>query len=157
MKNDPKTAAPVEYRTSGVRQLVLVAEDHDDTRFLLKLWMEMRGCEVVEARNGEEAVRMAEAMGPDLVLMDTNLPLVDGLMATRRIRKMETFCNVPIVFLSGHAQPDFRIAALASGGNEYLVKPFDPDELDSALERHLGKAQPWKLSDLQISRLEKEP
>jgi CheY-like chemotaxis protein len=149
-KEARKTPAPVENPTSGVRQLVLVVEDHDDTRFLLRLWMEMRGCRVVEARNGEEAVRLAEALGPDLVLMDTNLPLLDGLMATRRIRNMKTICNVPIVFLSGHAQPDLRLAALASGGNEYLVKPFDPKELDSALERHLGKAPPRSSGDLQI-------
>jgi DNA-binding response OmpR family regulator len=111
--------------------------------------MEMRGCTVVEARNGEEAVRLAEALGPDLVLMDTNLPLMDGLMATRRIRNIKTVCNVPIVFLSGHAQPDLRIAALASGGNEYLVKPFDPKEFDNALERHLGKVQSRKLNELE--------
>lgn len=149
MKKHRKTSSPIEDPTLGVRHLVLVVEDHDDTRFMLKLWMEMRGCRVVEARNGEEAVRLAEAIGPDLVLMDTNLPLVDGLMATRRIRKIKTVGNVPIVFLSGHTQPDVRVAAFASGGNEYLVKPFDPDELDSALERHLGNAQPRKLSDLQ--------
>ena len=142
MQNDSHTATPRGKRSSGIGHLVLVAEDHDDTRSLLRLWMEMHGRRVVEARNGEEAVRLAEATGPDLVLMDTNLPLVDGLVATRRIRQLKTVCNVPIVFLSGHAQPDRRLAALASGGNEYLVKPFDPDELEGALKRHLGNALP---------------
>src|SRR5215213_11295115 len=82
---------------------VLVAEDHDDTRLLLRTLLERRGLAVVEAADGVEACDVAEREHPDLILMDGGLPLLDGIAATRRLRGLATFSAVPIVFLSGHA------------------------------------------------------
>ena len=123
----PATAAP---------HVVLVVEDHEDTRFMLRVLLEMRGLEVVEAADGEEAVRAAESVRPGLVLMDGGLPLLDGLAAERRIRESEGLRGVPVVMLSGRAEPDFRARALASGCDGFLVKPFSAAQLDSVLERH---------------------
>jgi CheY-like chemotaxis protein len=133
--HDPLDASPVG--ATGVKPLVLVVEDHDDTRFLLRYLMEIHGYCVIEAEDGEKAVRLAEAAHPDLILMDTSLPRLDGLMATRRIREIAALHDVPIVFLSGHAQPDFRAVALATGGNDYLLKPIKLSELEEVVERHL--------------------
>lgn len=119
--------------------LVLVAEDHDDTGFMLQYVLEMRGCTVAIARDGETAVREAENACPDLILMDTGLPILDGLAATRRIRELAMLRNVPIIFISGHAQPAFRAEALETGGTDFLVKPFEIARLEKILERHLGK------------------
>jgi DNA-binding response OmpR family regulator len=117
---------------------VLVVEDHDDTRFLLRYLLEMWGCRVAMAEDGLAAVCMAEQTRPDLILMDAGLPRLDGLAATRRIRELAAMHDVPIVFLSGHAELPFRAAALETGGSDYLIKPFAIDQLEKALERHLG-------------------
>src|SRR4051812_20423164 len=85
--------------------LVLIVDDHADTRDLLRYVVEMIGARVVEATDGEEAVRLATNMIFDLILMDTTLPRVDGLMATKRIRQLDGGEKVGIFFLSGHAQP----------------------------------------------------
>jgi CheY-like chemotaxis protein len=139
MTNDPANASTATRPTANAKPLVLVVEDHDDTRFMLKYLMELRGCLVVEAADGEEAVRLAEMTHPSLILMDTSLPRLDGLQATRRIRELAMLHNVPVVFISGHAQPNFRAVALATGGNDYLVKPVRLSELEKTVERHLGK------------------
>jgi CheY-like chemotaxis protein len=116
---------------------VLVAEDHEDTRCLLRTLLERRGLAVVEAGDGFEAVDAAERERPDLILMDGGLPLLDGLAATRRLRRVPALSSVPIVFLSGHAGPQAESDALDAGCDEYVVKPFDIARLDRVLNRHL--------------------
>jgi CheY-like chemotaxis protein len=139
MTNDQKPAPAVDQSATGAKPLVLVVDDHADTRFMLRYLLETRGCDVVEAGDGEEAVRLAWKMCPDLILMDMMLPRLDGLAAMLRIRELATLSHVPVIFLSGHAQPDVRAAALAIGGNDYLVKPLKLSELELTVERHLVK------------------
>jgi CheY-like chemotaxis protein len=142
--NDLKDAPLARRQTKSVKPLVLVVEDHDDTRFLLEYLLGMRGCRVTIAEDGETALRLAESQRPDLILMDASLPRLDGLEATRRIRAHAALHDVPIVFLSGHAHPSFRHVALETGGNDYLIKPFKIDELERVLERHLAKYEAVK-------------
>lgn len=118
---------------------VLVAEDHADTRALLRMLLEKRGLWVVEAVDGFDAVKTAERERPDLILMDGGLPLLDGVAATRRLRGLPAFSAVPIVFISGHAGPQARTAALDAGCDDYVVKPFDLAQLDKVLHRHLPR------------------
>lgn len=117
---------------------VLVAEDHEDTRLMLRTLLERRGLAVVEAGDGFEALDAAERERPDLILMDGSLPLLDGVAATRRLRDMPAFSAVPIVFLSGHAEQRAQTAALDAGCDEYVTKPFDIERLYRVLNRHLG-------------------
>jgi two-component system cell cycle response regulator DivK len=119
--------------------LVMVAEDHADTRFLLRTLLEMRGLAVVEAENGVQAVELAESIHPDLILMDGSLPRLDGCSATRRMRGLASLSGVPIVFLSGHAGPQHQRAAHDAGCDEYMVKPLDIARLDNVLQRLLPK------------------
>jgi DNA-binding response OmpR family regulator len=136
-----RASAAKRKRDSGsLPPLVLVVEDHEDTRFLLKTMLERRGYRVSEAGDGEEGVRLARRERPRLVIMDATLPRLDGLAATRRIRSDSALEGVPVVFLSGHAQPDFRAAALDAGGTDFLVKPIALEDLASVLERHLRAA-----------------
>jgi CheY-like chemotaxis protein len=138
--NDRRTDAPsAPKQATPVKPLVLVVEDHDDTRFMLGYLLGIRGCRVVLAEDGEMAVRVAESQCPDLILMDATLPRLDGLEATRRIRETPALARIPIVFLSGHAQASFRAVALETGGNDFIVKPFAIDQLERVLDRHLGK------------------
>lgn len=136
-----KMNAPPRYGAAQEdgKPLVLVAEDHEDTVFLLSYLLSVHGCNVTMAGDGEEAVRIVETMRPALVLMDISLPRLDGLSAVRRIRQIRALDAIPIVFLSGHAEASFRATALAHGGNDYLVKPFGLVELEHILERYIGK------------------
>ncbi|HYY95981.1 MAG TPA: response regulator [Pyrinomonadaceae bacterium] len=136
--NDRTDAFPARRRAACAKPLVLVVEDHDDTRLMLKYLLERRGCRVALAADGETAFHVAEQTLPDLILMNAGLPRVDGLEATRRIRKTSALACVPVVFLSGHAEAPFRAAALETGGNDYLIKPFEVEQLERVLERHLG-------------------
>jgi CheY-like chemotaxis protein len=101
----------------------------------------MRGCTVIEAADGEQAVRLAETASPDLILMDGTLPRLDGLGATRRIRQLHNGRNTPIVFISGSAEPNFRSIALAAGCDDFLLKPLNFELLGRVLEKHLGTQQ----------------
>lgn len=118
---------------------VLVVEDFEDNRFMMRRLLEMSGYRVLEAINGEEAVEMAERERPGLILMDLSLPLLDGLAATRRIRQYEELRDVPIVAVSAHDTADFHADALAAGCNDYVTKPIDFDQLEALLRRLLPK------------------
>ena len=120
---------------NGAGPTVLVVEDFEDNRFMMRRLLEMSGYRVVEAVNGEEAVETARRTRPDLILMDLSLPLLDGLAATRRIREHEELKRVPIVAVSAHDTADFHAEALAAGCNEYVTKPIDFDQLERLLTR----------------------
>lgn len=123
------------------RPLALVVEDHEDTRFLLKYLLTTRGFDVAEAGNGEEAVEAAERLRPCLILMDYSLPRLDGVCAMRRMRELAALNSVPIIILSGHAEPAWQMEARNAGCDDYLIKPFDMERLDRALTRHLSGGQ----------------
>lgn len=112
---------------------ILIAEDHDDTRLLLRLWLERRGYRVVEAVDGEEAVEAARRECPGIVLMDLSLPKLDGLAATRRIREDPQTRDALVVALTAHAEPQYRANALDAGVNAVVTKPVDLDWLGGFL------------------------
>jgi CheY-like chemotaxis protein len=118
---------------------VMVAEDFADTRFLLKVLLERRGCRVIEAADGLEAVKLAERERPDLILMDLNLPVLDGCAATTRIREHDALQTVPIVAVSAYLREDWEWKARArqAGFTDYVTKPLDLDQLDNLLNHHL--------------------
>lgn len=117
---------------------VLVAEDHEDTRVMLRTLLEMKGCQVMEAGNGVEAVEVARREQPALILMDGSLPLLDGLDATRLIREDALLSEISIVSLNGWGTPSYHAAALAAGCNDCLEKPIDFERLESHLLRLLN-------------------
>ena len=135
-------APPGRLAASGAK--VLVAEDHEDTRELLRTILERRGLTVFEAADGVEALDAAERERPDLILMDGGLPRLDGISATRRMRASASLSGVPIVFLSGHAGPQHQTAARDAGCDEYVVKPFDTARLDRVLNRLLPRPRETK-------------
>lgn len=118
---------------------VLLVEDTEDNRFMMRRLLEMSGYGVIEATNGEEAVRLAESERPALILMDLSLPVIDGLAATRAIRKLDGFKETPIVAVSAHDTSDFQSEALAAGCNSYITKPIDFSHLETLIARLLGK------------------
>ena len=112
---------------------VLVVEDHDDTREMLHTLLEMWGCRVVEACNGLEAVEAASRERPQVILMVSRLPFLDGLEATRRIRKNGLRDQVKILALNGSGSPLYHADALAAGCDDSIEKPFDLDRLRTYL------------------------
>lgn len=95
----------------------------------------MSGYEVHEAVNGEQAVENAQIIVPDIILMDLSLPKIDGLTATRRIRRMPSLKRVPIVVVTAHDTAGFHTEALASGCTEFVTKPVDFGQLELLLKR----------------------
>jgi len=121
-----------------VKKMFLVVEDFEDSRFMMRRLLEMAGYNVLEASDGEQAVKIAVEARPVLILMDLSLPKLDGLAATRQIRKKKGLKAVPIVAVSAHDSPESRTEALAAGCDEYVTKPIDFDHLTKLLERFLS-------------------
>jgi two-component system cell cycle response regulator DivK len=117
------------------KKLFLVVEDFEDSRFMMRRLLEMAGFRVVEATDGEQAVKLAVEKRPALILMDLSLPKLDGLTATKIIRRQKGLSELPIVAVSAHDSPESRREALAAGCNEYVAKPIDFDQLKSVLHR----------------------
>ncbi len=114
---------------------VLLVEDTEDNRFMMRRLLELSGYQVSEAVNGVEAVRAAEHESPDIILMDLSLPIVDGLAATRQIRQLRGLGSVPIIAVSAHDSADFHSEALAAGCDAYITKPIDYSELEELIGR----------------------
>ena len=112
---------------------VLLVEDTEDNRFMMRRLLEMTGYRVVEAMNGEEAVSLAKAECPQLILMDLSLPVIDGLAATRLIRKLPDCQHTPIIAVSAHDTSDFQSEAIQAGCNCYITKPIDFNELEAMI------------------------
>lgn len=117
------------------RPTILLVEDFDDTRLMMKLWLSRSGYRVIEAENGEEAVTQAERELPDLIIMDVMMPGLNGLDATRRIRQHQALRDTPIVAVSAYGGNEYRAIALEAGCTEYVSTPFDPTELKALIEK----------------------
>ena len=116
----------------------MVVEDYDDTRLLLRKGLEGLGYSVLEATNGQEAVDIAGREHPDLILMDLDLPILDGIAATQRIRQDANLETVPIVAVTAYPMSYTHVKAFAKGCNEYMAKPIDMTELANLVNRYLS-------------------
>jgi CheY-like chemotaxis protein len=121
---------------------ILVAEDERDIRDLIAFTLRFAGYDVVTANNGEEAVQLTQQELPDLVLTDVRMPKMTGYDACRLIKQNPATAHIPVVFLSAKGQEAEVEAGLASGGDEYLLKPFAPDQLTRKVADILDKARP---------------
>ena len=121
---------------------ILVAEDDDDNRDILRTLLTLRGFDVVEAADGQQAVEVARASQPDLILMDLRMPVMNGLAATRAIRQRPEphLRAIPIVALSAYHPSQHGAVALAAGCNDYVLKPIDYEHLESVIARLLKRA-----------------
>ena len=118
---------------AGRAPTILVAEDDADVRLMMKTLLEMRGYRVLLAESGPEAVETARAGRPDLILMDLQLPRLNGFAVARFVRQSDDLRAVPIVVVSGHDPAKHRNLALAAGCNAYVQKPIDFDRLDELI------------------------
>ena len=105
---------------------ILVVDDHADNRRILRDLLGSAGFEILEAKTGEEAVAQAAAAVPDLILMDIQLPGIDGYEATRRIKASEALRRIPVIVVTSYALSGDDAKAMAAGANDYVAKPFSP-------------------------------
>ena len=114
---------------------VLVAEDSSDTRIMLKRAFELKGYHVVEAEDGQQALDLARRYHPNLIVVDLNMPVLDGLETIKNFRKLEGEGNyTPIVAITAYDVYGMEEAAKENGTNAYLTNPLDLEELDRALK-----------------------
>ncbi len=106
---------------------ILVVEDNDQNLYLVRFILEKNEYEVIEARDGETGVELAVRERPELVLMDIQLPNIDGLEATRRIRASKADDDIPIIALTSYAMASDREKCLEAGCTGYIEKPINPD------------------------------
>jgi two-component system cell cycle response regulator DivK len=118
---------------------VLYIEDNDDNVYMLKMRLELLGdFEVVSAEDGEKGCALALSEGPDIILMDLEMPVVDGWEATRRLKADPQTRDIPIIALSAHALAGERDKALAAGADEFDTKPIEFERLVATLHRLLS-------------------
>ncbi|HYT49390.1 MAG TPA: response regulator [Pyrinomonadaceae bacterium] len=108
---------------------ILVVEDFDDTRLMMKMWLMKKGYRVIEAETGEEAITIAKREHPDLIIMDMMMPGMNGLDATQQIRQYQSLRRTPIVAVSAYGADEYRRIAIEAGCDEYVSTPFEPREL----------------------------
>jgi CheY-like chemotaxis protein len=120
-------------------QTILIVDDQNDNLVLLSLWLQNLDYRVVTAVNGEAAVEVARIAGPQLILMDIAMPVMDGLDAARRIRQTPEISDLPIIFLTSYDTKDFRQRAGEAGGDGYLTKPYDFDRVSKLILTLLPK------------------
>lgn len=121
------------------RPVVMLVEDYRDTREMMRHMLEVSGCRVVEASNGQEAIELSQHGELDLVLMDLNMPVLDGFTATLRIREYERTRDVPVVAVTAFDTEEFRAAAGAVGCCDFVVKPIDHEHLSALITRLLPR------------------
>ncbi|HEY0461428.1 MAG TPA: response regulator [Pyrinomonadaceae bacterium] len=119
-----------------MKRKILVVEDYEDARLFMKYLLESYGYQVIEAADGLEAVEALKSQFPDLILMDIGLPLMDGLTATRAIRKFKQGADIPIIAVTIHGRELYK-KAIEAGFNDLLTKPVDFSALEALLNQYL--------------------
>ena len=120
---------------------ILIVEDHEGVRTLLREWLSdtFPGCRILEAKSGEEAVTMAQAQTPDIILMDIGLPQMDGIQATPRIK--DALPHTQVVIVTNHEAAEFKREATVAGASSYVLKDRIDTELIPVMTKLLSQAQ----------------
>jgi two-component system cell cycle response regulator DivK len=125
-----------------MRKRILVVEDQEDLRAILRDLLSTSGFTVIEALDGAEGVAKATSERPDLVLMDIQLPVLDGYDATRQIKALPGFAAIPIIAVSSFAMKGDEEKARASGCDDYVTKPYTPVDLLRLVRRYFAERAP---------------
>jgi CheY-like chemotaxis protein len=122
----------------SVQKTVLVVDDYDEVRLVTRRALETFGYRVVEAASGAEAVRVAQAEAPDLILLDLSMPAMDGFATIHQLRRLLGLRDVPVIAVSAHTAREVREDALAAGCRDFITKPAPLERLRTAVERLLA-------------------
>lgn len=119
-------------------QTILVCDDEEALRALMRAALDPSGCEIVEARDGDEALELARTVRPDLIVLDMMMPGRTGLEVLAELRGDEEFAETPVIVLTARAQASDRDAAALAGASQFITKPFSPRELCATVEQLLN-------------------
>jgi CheY-like chemotaxis protein len=128
-----------ERSVSEESPLILIADDEDDIKMILGMYLETCGFRVLTAYDGLDAIERIKESKPDLILMDIMMPVLDGVEVTRQIKATEETRDIPIVMLTAAAQSEMVERALKAGAEEYIAKPFEPDRVKEIIDRILSR------------------
>ncbi len=120
------------------KKKILLVEDEVDFRMAVRLRLENAGYDVIEAMDGAAGLEMARHQGPDLIILDLMLPKMDGYKVCRFLKFDEKFRHIPVVMLTARAQPTDNETGLAVGADEYLTKPYKPQDLLGTISKLLA-------------------
>jgi two-component system, cell cycle response regulator DivK len=120
-----------------MKKCILVVEDQEDNRQILRDLLTSGGFDMIEAENGADAIAAAEANRPDLILMDIQLPILDGYEATRRIKANPDLKSIPIIVVTSYALSGDEDKARRAGCDDYVAKPFSPRELLAKIKAYV--------------------
>ncbi len=118
---------------------ILIAEDDNDIRELIVLTLQFNGFEVVPAEDGQIAVEAAQKSNFDLILMDVRMPRMTGYQACEKLKSLESTKHIPVIFLSAKGQEAEIATGLKAGAEDYILKPFAPDELIGTIKRVISE------------------
>jgi two-component system cell cycle response regulator DivK len=116
---------------------ILIIEDNEQNLYLLRFLLEKNGFLVAAATTGQRGLALARELRPDLVLLDVQLPEMDGYAVAAELRKLESEARTPIIAVTSHAMVGDREKALAAGATDYIEKPINPDTFVGQIRRHL--------------------
>jgi two-component system cell cycle response regulator DivK len=124
-----------------VTKRILIIEDQEDNRAIMRDLLSGAGFELIEAMDGAEGVKLAQSERPDLILMDIQLPIIDGYEATRQIRAIVDLKSIPIIAVTSYALSGDEAKAREAGCNGYVAKPFSPRQLLAKVREFLPRGQ----------------
>jgi two-component system, cell cycle response regulator DivK len=124
-----------------MKRKILVIEDNDQNLYLVQFILEKHGYEVFAARDGQEGITMAESINPDLILLDIQLPVMDGYAVARQIRINVELAQIPIIAVTSYAMAGDREKTIEAGCNGYIEKPINPDTFMQQIEQHLPSTE----------------
>lgn len=116
---------------------ILLADDEDDVKIILKMFLESRGYDVCTAFDGLDAIDQARTQSPDVILLDVMMPLIDGFEVCKRLKADPATTKIPIIMLSAASHSESVKKGMNAGAMEYLIKPFEPEQLEALLEKVL--------------------
>ncbi len=122
--------------------LVLVADDEEDIRALVAFRLKRAGYEVITAADGEEALLLATTRLPDLVVLDMMMPKATGLEVTRSMREQDATKEIPVILLTARAQEGDVVRGFGAGADDYVKKPFSPQDLQARVQALLERSAP---------------
>jgi CheY-like chemotaxis protein len=117
---------------------ILLIEDNEQNRYLATFLLEQRGYRIVSAPDGPSGIALARSDTPDLILLDIQLPLMDGYEVARELRTLQTLQGIPIIAVTSYAMPGDRERCLAAGCDGYIEKPINPETFVTEIERFLN-------------------
>jgi two-component system cell cycle response regulator DivK len=130
-------ANPAVANAAIMNKRILVVEDHEDNRRILRDLLTSRGYDLVEAEDGEQALTLAEDRRPDLILMDVHIPLLDGYEVTRRLKANPVLRTIPIIVITSYALSGDESRARAAGCNAYVSKPYSARKLLAKIQEYV--------------------